>query len=205
MNQRRPRKRRALGAGLAVVLLALFMLAPGMAIAESESDSATVDESAPARSSVMERGRKASPAERAEMRERLRDRMRDATPRQRRRIERRMRRLARALPDFTPIERLILLRAAADLPREEQDVLRRRIAGIDDLEADARAVWIADLTKMIQGVEGEGERRERNRDRWKGMTAAEKEEYRAQLKRLRKMSPEDRRALFDEMEKSQKR
>ena len=115
MNQRRPRKRRALGAGLAVVLLALFMLAPGMAIAESESDSATVDESAPARSSVMERWRKASPAERAEMRERLRDRMRDATPRQRRRIERRMRRLARALPDFTPIERLILLRAAAVL------------------------------------------------------------------------------------------
>jgi len=202
MNERAQRTRRVFRTILAVVV---FGLAPCLAMAESESDSAVANPSTPSRQSVMERWRNAGPAERAEMRERLRDRMREATPRQRRRIERRLRRLARALPDFSPIERLILLRAAADLPRKEQDVLRGRIAEIDDLEADERAVLIADLQKLIQSFEGEVERLERNRDRWKGMTPSEKEEYRAQLKRLRKMSPEDRRALFEEMEKSRQR
>lgn len=194
MNRRRSQ-------GLASVAIVVALLVPGAAMAESKDDRADASEAPPARRSVIERWRNATAVERIEMRQNLRERRRDASPRQRRRIERRMRRLARALPDFSAIERLILLRAAADLPKAEQDDLRRRIADIDDLEPEERAALIADLQSMIQGFEGEVERLERNRDRWEGMSRAEKDEFRDQLKRLKKMSPEDRRALFEEMEK----
>lgn len=151
-------------------------------------------------SRAIERWREASPAERREMRETLRERWRDASPRERRQLGRRMKALERRLPDFSPIERLVLLRAAAALPEAERRALRDRIGGIDDLDPEARARLVAELEGMIDAYDREVERLERNTDRWRGMSAAERSELRQQMQRLREMSVEERRALLDAME-----
>jgi len=153
------------------------------------------------RSRITERWQQATPAERREMRENLRERWRDASPRQRRQLGRRMKVLERRLPDFSVIERLVLLRAAAALPEAERKVLRERIAGIDDLEPAERARLIADLEQMIEAYAREVDRLERNTGRWQDMSAAERAEVREQMQRLREMSIEERRALLEEMER----
>jgi hypothetical protein len=106
-----------------------------------------------------------------------------------------------ALPDFSPIERMILLRAAAGLPEAERDSLRRGVARIDDREVPERRALIAELHNLIEGESGNIERLERNKDRWEGLSEADRNEYRAQMERLRAMSLEERRALLAEMEK----
>jgi hypothetical protein len=58
---------------------------------------------------------------------------------------------------------------------------------------------------MIRKVGPEVERLERNRRRWDGMSDAEREEFRGQMKKLRSMTPLERRALFAEMERNRTR
>lgn len=165
------------------------------ALAAEHSDRAT-------ESRLIERWRAASPSERRALRAELRKRFDDATPRERRRVTRRLRALERALPDFSSIERLILLRAAAALPEAARKDLRKRLRRIDDLEPASRALLVAELKAMIRSFDGEIDRLERNRERWQGMSESERDEYRAQMKRLRGMSLEERRALLEEMERA---
>lgn len=206
-------QRRVVSRGLMrlVVQACLFVLVSSMISttvlpeavhAETRAEARAERDGAPSR--LVERWQEATPAERRAIRARARDRFEAATPGQRRRMLRRLRRLERALPDFSPIERLLLLRAAAELPREEQESLRERVGAIDDLEPAERKQLIGELEGLIRAFDGEAERIERNRERWEGMSEAEREEYRAQMKRLRSMSVEERRALFEEMERSKR-
>ena len=166
------------------------------------------DDPAP-RPARVERGQHATPAERramrAEMRSEVRRRWEDASPQERRQAGRRLRALERALPDFSPIERLTLLRASAELPAEERKALRKRIRVIDDLAPTERAALLAELRARIRAHASEIDRFERNRNRWKGMSEAERKEARRQMKRLREMSVEERRVLLREMEAAKER
>ena len=150
---------------------------------------------------AMERWADASPEERRVMRGRQRARWESATPRERRRFARRLRRLERALPEFDSIERLMLMRVAADLPRAERRDLRERIAGLDELEPEDRKARLAALREMIEGYEGEVRRLERNSRRWQRMSESERDVYRSQMKRWHALSDEEREALLDEMER----
>lgn len=182
------------------LLLIAYLLLGASTITQAQDDDLSRTEER--RASLVTRWRGASPEERHEMREAIRKRWENATPRERRRLARRIKALERRLPDFSAIERLILLRAAVELPPTERKLLRERIARIDDLEAKERAVLIAEIESMIAGYSREVDRLERNKDRWKDMSEAEREEAREQMQRLRSMSVEERRALLEEMEKS---
>ena len=65
--------------------------------------------------------------------------------------------------------------------------------------------FVGELEAMIQSRSGEIERFERNRERWRDMSEAEREEAREQMKRLREMSVEERRELLREMEAAKRR
>ncbi len=164
------------------------------------------DQPPPARGeSVVERWQKASPEERREMREALRGRWHDASPRARRRMARRIRALEEKLPDFNAIERLILLRVAGAMPRDERRALRSRIDGIDEMAPAERQAFLAELKGLIAGFDGEVDRLERNRDRWKSLSESEREEYREQMRRLRSMTIEERRKLLEGMDAGERR
>ena len=111
-----------------------------------------------------------------------------------------MRALERALPEFSPIERLTLLRAVAERPEAERKALRRKVRRIDDLSPAERAAFVEELRTLIRGQGAEIERFERNRDRWEGMSEAERDEAREQMRKLRALSVEERRVLLEEME-----
>lgn len=149
---------------------------------------------------IVERWRSAPPSERRRMRAAMRERWELATPRERRRMGRVMRGLERALPDFSPIERMVLIRAAMSLSEEERGTLRRRLRRIDDLEPDERRAFLAELRGMIAAEGSELERLERNRRRWEGLSEGERAEVREQMRRWQAMSLEERRALLEAME-----
>ena len=155
--RRRGKAAQQIARGLINGLLITMLVAPAMTRAEDRATPAAEQES-----KIVERWRTASPAERREMRSRLRERWQAATPRARRRFGRGMKALERKLPDFSAIERLVILRVAARMPEPERQALRHRIAGIDDLEAAQRAQLIADLKGMIDDYSQEIDRLERN-------------------------------------------
>jgi len=188
---------RSRGLGFAGSVLVCGLALSGASVAKAEGGESA---SARDRSPMVERWRNATPAERRAMRAEVRERWEGASPQERRRAARRIRALERALPELSPIERLALLRAAAALPGDERTALRRRLRGIDALDAAERQALVAELRAMIRGQEAEIERFERNRDRWEGMSEAERQEAREQMKKLRAMSVEERRALLREME-----
>ena len=146
---------------------------------------------------LIERWERATPEERERMRGRLRRRLEDATPRERRRFGLALRALERRLPERSALERLVLLRGLRELPEDERASFRRRLARIDAMSPEERSAFHDEIDAMIAGVEGEVERLERNRARWEAMSEAEREEYRGQMERLRDMTPEERRALFE--------
>ena len=155
-------------------------------------------------SKIVERWRGATPAERLEMRAQLRERWQAATPRARRRFGRGMKALERKLPDFSAIERVVILRAAARMPEPEREALKGRIAGIDGLEAEQRAQLVDDLKAIVAEYSQEIDRLERNTQRWRGMSRSERDELREQMRRLRGMSVEQRRALLEELERGRR-
>jgi len=198
---------------LRIAAIALMLSAGSPAFAETSSSSGDASketemeshDTPKSRNALIDRWRRATRDERREMRANQRERRRDASPRQRRRFERRLNRLERSLPDFSAIERMMLLRAAAELPEAERNALRKQVSRIDDLSPDDRQAFIAELKEMIRKVGPEVERLERNRRRWDGMSDAEREEFRGQMKKLRSMTPLERRALFAEMERNRTR
>ena len=188
-----------IASGLIAGLTIGFLIAP--AVLRAEDRAAPVAER---ESKIVEHWRTATPAERREMRSRLRERWEASTPRQRRRFGRGMKALERKLPDFSAIERLVIWRAAAQLPEPEREALKRRIAGIDELESEQRSQLIAELRGMIDAYSLEVDRLERNTQRWRDMSPSERDEVREQMRRLRSMSVEERRALLEEMERSRR-
>ncbi len=181
----------------ALSTIVVFLWA-GAAFAEDEAE---VAREAPShRERMLERWQNATPEERRAVRSEIRERWEDASPRERRQARRRLRALERALPEFSPIERLMLLRAAAELPESDRKRLRRNIRGIDDLEPAERRAFLDELRDLVEGQAGEVERFQRNRERWRDMSDAERDEAREQMNKLREMSVEERRALLREME-----
>ena len=152
------------------------------------------------RGALIERWQEATPAERERMRARVRERFEDVSPRERRRFGRALRALERALPELSSIERVVLVRAVAQMPEGERKAFRRRLRRVDDMEPAERKAFLAEIDGLVRDAEGEVERLSRNRDRWQRMSESEREEYRAQMKKLRAMSPEERRRLFDAIE-----
>ena len=140
----------------------------------------------------------ATPEERREMREMARLRWESASPRERRAYRRGMYALGRVLPDFSLIERRVLLRRFIALPKAERESLRRRLRKIDDLEPKERRKFADELRGMLNESPGEAARIERNLDRWRRMSESEREKYREQMRRFRAMSAEDRRKLLDQ-------
>ena len=187
-------------AALLVLLALSTWLAPSVVAAEEETTEAWRAE----RKTSVERWRDATPTQRREMRRAVRERLDRASPRERRRIERIFRRLRELLPDFSPIERMLLVRAVARLPEQERESLRDRLRRIDDLAVPERQALVAELARLIEAQSSEVERLERNRHRWEALSEDDKQEYRAQMQRLRSMSLEERRALLEEMEKRQR-
>lgn len=143
-----------------------------------------------------------SPHERHQMRDRARQRWRDANPRERRLFQRGMGALELALPDFSPIERRLLLRKFSTLPEPERQALRRRLRGIDELEPKEREKFIHELRDRLSDSPAETDRIDRNLHRWRRMSESERDQYREQLRRFREMSAEERRILLDRWEEA---
>jgi hypothetical protein len=73
--------------------------------------------------------------------------------------------LGQVLPDFSLIERRILLRRFMALPKAERESLRRRLRKIDDLEPKERRKLAHELRGRLNESPGEAARIERNLDR----------------------------------------
>jgi hypothetical protein len=80
----------------------------------------------------VERWNDATPVERSEMREMAHERWENASPRERRIFLRGMVALGRALPDYSPIERRVLLRRFFSMSKPERESLRKRLRRIDE-------------------------------------------------------------------------
>jgi hypothetical protein len=115
-----------------------------------------------------------------------------------------MRGIERALPDARPIDRVAILRAAGRLPRAERRALGERLRRVDSLAPDERAALVAELEGLLARSNDRVEQFERNLDRWEGLSEAERDRYRAQMRRLRAMPLEERRRLLDEWERSRR-
>jgi len=151
-----------------------------------------------ARERRMERWNKASEEERREMRAAAREFWKDTPDGDRRRVRRRLKALRRALPEFSKVERRMILRRSLEMPPAERDALRDRIMGIEELDPEARAELEAELRGMIDVESDEMHRIEENVRRWQKMTPEERDEMREQARRFRRLPIEDRRRLLNE-------
>jgi len=184
-----------------LLLIMVFSVAsPEPAFAKDSSGESRVAESRRDDRGALERWRDAAPRERREMRARSRERWERATPRERRIFRRGMVGLRHAVPEFSEIERLVLLRNLFALPKAERQALRKRLRKIDDLSVSERAQLTRELRAIADRPSGESDRIGRNVDRWKDMPEADREQYREQMRRFRALSTEERRKLLNEWE-----
>src|SRR5690606_3486693 len=91
--------------------------------------------------------------------------------------------LERLLPDARPIDRLAILRAASRLPRAERRALGAKLRRVDALAPGERAALVAELEGLLAQANEDVERFERNLDRWEGLSEAERERHREQMRR----------------------
>jgi len=150
------------------------------------------------RETRIERWNKASREERRVMRQAARDFWDEAPPEDRKRIKRRLRGLRRALPDFSRLERKMILRRTLEMPKAERDVLRDRIMSIDELDAEGRAKLERELRDLIEDDSDEMNRIESNASRWREMSHEDREKMRAQMREFRKLSVSERQQLLDQ-------
>lgn len=126
----------------------------------------------------------------------------DTGPAARRARREAMRGLLRALPEARPVERLAIVREAMRLPFDERRALRERLRRIDELAPDERSALVAELEGLLERANDDVDRLERNLDRWEKLSEAERERYRAQMRRLQEMPFEERQRLLDEWERA---
>ena len=198
--RRMPRR----GASILVILTISAGISTGAAVTASAGDRSGAVRDRPAIHRPIDRPRHRPPRDhdprsRARRIERRRavERWERATPRERQRIRRAMRLLERSLPGWSAAERRILLRRLARLPEIERKALRRRLRRIDELDRDGRDELVSELRGMIEPEAEDIRRLERNIDRWDGLSEAERERYRRQLRRFRSLPLEERRKLLD--------
>ena len=189
-----------LGLSVVSLIIVLAMGVPDIAFSEdapveSAARSSRGDERGP-----LERWRDATPSERRAVRDAGRERWERATPRERRIFRRGMVGLRHAVPEFSEIERLVLLRNLFALPKKELRAMRKRLRRIDDLEADERARLIEELRAIADRPSADSRRIERNVGRWRDMSESDREKYREQMRRFQALSIAERRKLFDEWE-----
>ncbi len=211
------RSMRAFVIGTIWVLLVAWMVTPDIIYAEEASDAkkakppaiesserqgreAILGDAAPSTSASRWRG--ASRRERRARRDSARERWEDASPREQRIFRRRMGRLRLALPEFSEIERLVLVRNLFELSKEDQEAMRRRLRRMDDLDPSKRNELLRELRAMAADSSRESGRIKHNVDRWRGFSEAERDRYRKQMRRFRDLSTQDRRRLLDEWEDS---
>ena len=99
----------------------------------------------------------------------------------------------------------MLLREVRKLPEAERKVIREKVRTIETLSAEDRSAFSAQLRGLVENASTDVERMERNLDRWEGMSRQEREAYREQMRKLRSMAPEERRALIEEWEARRRR
>jgi len=184
---------------------ALVLAAPNFAQADDPSADSRVRSSRHDDRSALDRWHDATPAERREARGAARERWERATPRERRIFRRGMVGLRHAVPEFSEIERLVLLRNLFAMPKEERQLMRKRLRAIDDLSSKERAALVEELHAIADRPSVESRRIERNLDRWKDMSEADRERYREQMRRFRALSVDERRRLLDEWEGPKRR
>ncbi len=126
----------------------------------------------------------------------------DTGPAVRRARREAMRGLLRALPEARPVERLAIVREAMRLPFDERRALRERLRRIDELAPDERSALVAELEGLLERANDDVDRLERNLDLWEKLSEAERERYRAQMRRLQEMPFEERQRLLDEWERA---
>ncbi len=148
---------------------------------------------------VNSRWRSTTRDERRALRKAARDRWERATPRERRVFRRGVAGLRIALPDFTELERVVLVRALFAMPEAERDVFRKRLRTIDDLDEGQRRELVAELRHIANSPKAE---LEQNVGRWKSMSESDRDDYRERMRRFRSLSFEERKKLLDEWEKS---
>ena len=117
---------------------------------------------------------------------------------ERRRVRRRLRALRGALPDFSRLERRLILRRAVQLPRAERKALRHRLLEIDELDSKARAALEMELRAMIDEQAEEIHRFERNVRRWQRMSEKQRDTMRSQMRRFRNLPVVERKRLLDQ-------
>ena len=149
---------------------------------------------------ALSRWRDASPEERRAMRQVARRKWERASPHERRIFRRAMYGLSRALPEFSEIERLVLVRKLFAMSKDERRVMRERLREIDDLSVAERVRLVEELREMAHDADRESAMIESNVDRWRGMSESERDRYRAQMRRFRELSAEERGKLLDEWE-----
>ncbi len=186
--------------GILLLVAALSMITTGLASAEDPRSGSQVRSSLRGDRSALDRWREATPDERRALRDAGREKWDRATPRERRIFRRGMVGLRHAVPEFSEIERLVFLRNLFAMSKAERRTMRKRLRGIDDLEAGKRKELIDELRTIIDKPSAESRRIERNVDRWKDMSESDREKYREQMRRFRALSVDERRQLLDEWE-----
>lgn len=181
-----------------VGVIALLLAVPQGVLAQVEATTAPAPpppfEARP-RERMEERTGERTPPRGGEAGSRLRRARREALREARRGLE-------RALPDARPIDRLAIWRAASRLPRAERRALGERLRRVDSLAPDERAALVTELEGLLARANEDVERFERNLDRWEGLSEAERDRYRDQMRRLRAMPPEERERLLEEWERT---
>jgi hypothetical protein len=185
----------------AVLLISIAALTlPDSVVAEDAPSNSPVGGPRSDDRSGLERWRDATPAGRRSVREGARERWQRATPRERRVFRRGMIGLRLAVPEFSEIERLVLLRHLATLSKPERRAMRRRLGQMDDLDRGERAHFIEELRAIVDRPHGESQRLKRNVDRWKKMSESDRDRYRDQMRRFQALPVDERRRLLDEWE-----
>ena len=122
------------------------------------------------------------------------------TPGQKRRVRRLLSRLREALPEFSAVERRVLVREVRKLPEVKRKAIRKSVRKIESLSPAERSEFSARLRGLLANASKDVERMERNLGRWEGMSKRERETYREQMRKLRSMSDEERREVLGEWE-----
>ncbi|MFK7895478.1 MAG: DUF3106 domain-containing protein [Myxococcota bacterium] len=129
----------------------------------------------------------------------------EAGPGGKKRMRRVMKRIRESFPEFSAVERRILVREFRKLPDGEREQIRDDVRRVDSLSPKERKAVSSKLRGLVTNASQDVDQIERNLDRWEGMSKKEREVYRKQMRKLRSMSEEDRKSLIKEWESRQKK
>ena len=146
----------------------------------------------------IQRRSRLSSEQRSALQEAARELQNRGTVGEQRRIRRVLRALRQALPDFSRLERRLILRRAVQMPPAQRQGLRRRLLEIDELDSDARSALETELREMLHEQADEIHRFEQNVRRWQEMSEKQRDTMRSQMRRFRGLPVDERKRLLDQ-------